>query len=57
MRRWAGHQGGSRKRVITNLGVADRAGTHYVLRELAPGVGVDDLVAATDARVDTSQLI
>jgi acyl CoA:acetate/3-ketoacid CoA transferase beta subunit len=28
-----------------------------VLRELAPGVGVDDLVAATDARVDTSQLI
>ena len=44
------------KRVITNLGVLDCAGTHYVLRELAPGVGVDDLVAATDARVDTSQL-
>ncbi len=45
------------KRVITNLGVLDCAGTHYVLCELAPGVGVDDLVAATDARVDTSQLI
>ncbi|AQP51881.1 hypothetical protein [Tessaracoccus flavescens] len=25
------------KRAITNLGVLDRAGTHYVLRELAPG--------------------
>ena len=41
------------KRVITNLGVLDCAGTHYVLRELAPGVSVDDLVAATDAKVDT----
>ncbi len=45
------------KRVITNLGVLDCAGTHYVLRELAPGVSVDDIVAATDARVETSHLV
>ena len=44
------------QRVITNLGVLDCAGTHYVLCELAPGVSVDDLVAATDAEVDTTQL-
>lgn len=44
------------QRVITNLGVLDCAGTHYVLRELAPGVTVDDVVAATDAVVDTSEL-
>ena len=43
------------KRVITNLGVLDCAGTHYVLRELAPGVSVDDIVAATDALVETSE--
>lgn len=45
------------QRVITNLGVLDCAGTHYVLRELAPGVGVDELVAATDAEVDTSGVV
>lgn len=43
------------KRVITNLGVLDCAGTHYLLRELAPGVTVDELFAATDAKVDTSE--
>ncbi|MDO5534965.1 MAG: 3-oxoacid CoA-transferase subunit B [Propionibacteriaceae bacterium] len=43
------------QRVITNLGVLDCAGTHYVLRELAPGVSVDDIVAATDALVETSE--
>lgn len=43
------------KRVITNLGVLDCAGTHYLLRELAPGVTVDELLAATDAKVDTSE--
>ena len=41
------------KRVITNLGVLDCAGTHYVLRELAPGVTIADIVAATDALVET----
>ncbi len=43
------------KRVITNLGVLDCAGTHYVLRELAPGVTIADIVAATDALVETSE--
>ncbi|HHU39241.1 MAG TPA: CoA transferase subunit B [Propionibacterium sp.] len=43
------------QRVITNLGVLDCAGTHYVLRELAPDVTVDELVAATDAEVDTTR--
>ncbi|MBB1502229.1 CoA transferase subunit B [Propioniciclava sp. MC1683] len=42
------------KRVITNLGVLDCAGTHYVLRELAPGVTVEQVLAATDAVVDTT---
>ena len=43
------------KRVITNLGVLDCAGTHYVLRELAPDVTIADIVAATDALVETSE--
>ncbi|NLE17274.1 MAG: CoA transferase subunit B [Propioniciclava sp.] len=43
------------QRVITNLGVLDCAGTHYVLRELAPGVTIADIVAATDALVETSE--
>ena len=42
------------QRVITNLGVLDCAGTHYVLRELAPGVTVEQVLAATDAVVDTT---
>ena len=41
-------------RVITNLGVLDCAGTHYVLRELAPDVTVEQVLAATDAVVDTT---
>ncbi|WP_018636377.1 CoA transferase subunit B [Parafrankia elaeagni] len=37
-------------RVITDLGVLDIVdGTGFVLRELAPGVGLDDLRAATGA--------
>ncbi len=44
------------KRVITNLGVLDCAGTHYVLRELAPGVTLQQILDATDAVVDTSEL-
>ena len=43
------------KRVITNLGVLDCAGTHYVLRELARDVTIADIVAATDALVETSE--
>lgn len=42
------------KRVITNLGVLDCAGTHFVLRELAPGVSVDDIVAATEAPLEVN---
>ncbi len=42
------------KRVITNLGVLDTAGTHYVLRELAPGVTLQQVLDATDAVVDTT---
>ncbi len=43
------------KRVITNLGVLDTAGTHYVLRELAPGVTLQQVLDATDAVVDTTE--
>ena len=43
------------QRVITNLGVLDCAGTHYVLRELARDVTIADIVAATDALVETSE--
>ncbi len=43
------------KRVITNLGVLDTAGTHYVLRELAPGVTLQQVLDATEAVVDTTE--
>ncbi|MFC7879100.1 3-oxoacid CoA-transferase subunit B [Isoptericola sp. NPDC057391] len=38
-------------RVITDLAVLDVAADGFVLRELAPGVAVDDVVAATGAPV------
>ncbi len=38
-------------RVITDLAVLDVAPAGFVLRELAPGVAVDDVVAATGAPV------
>jgi 3-oxoacid CoA-transferase subunit B len=38
-------------RVITDLGVLDPAGDRFDLLELAPAVGVDQLIAATDAPV------
>lgn len=38
-------------RVITNLGVLDCAGDHYILVELAPGVAREQIVAATEAPV------
>jgi 3-oxoacid CoA-transferase subunit B len=38
-------------RVITDLGVLDIAGDAFDLQELAPGVSVDEIIAATAARV------
>jgi 3-oxoacid CoA-transferase subunit B len=38
-------------RVITDLAVLDVAGDHFQLVELAPGVSIDQLKAATDAPV------
>jgi 3-oxoacid CoA-transferase subunit B len=38
-------------RVITDLAVLDVAGDHFRLVELAPGVTLDELKAATDAPV------
>jgi 3-oxoacid CoA-transferase subunit B len=38
-------------RVITDLAVLDVAGDHFTLVELAPGVTLDELKAATDAPV------
>ena len=41
-------------RVITDLGVLDVAGDHFALVELAPGVSVDEITAATGAPVSVS---
>lgn len=39
------------QRVITNLGVFDIGGDHFVLQELAPQVSVEEVAAATSAPV------
>ena len=41
-------------RIITDLGVLDVAGDHFALVELAPGVSVDEITAATGAPVSVS---
>jgi 3-oxoacid CoA-transferase subunit B len=38
-------------RVITDLAVLDVAGDHFALVEMAPGVGIDQVIAATGAPV------
>lgn len=42
------------QRVITDPGVLDTAGDHFRLIELAPDVGGDQLIAATDAPVSVT---
>lgn len=39
-------------RVITDLGVFDVGGTCFIVRQLAPGVGLDDVVLRTAAPVE-----
>ncbi|MEV5150235.1 CoA transferase subunit B [Streptomyces sp. NPDC052727] len=42
-------------RIITDLGVLDVTGEGLVLRETAPDVAVDDIVARTDARLTVAE--
>ena len=42
------------QRVITNLGVLDVKGDHFELVELAPEVTAEEVVAATEARVEVA---
>ena len=44
------------QRVITDLGVLDVGGDHFRLVELAPGVTIDDIQAATEAPVSANWL-
>jgi 3-oxoacid CoA-transferase subunit B len=42
------------QRVITNLGVLDVQGDHFELVELAPEVTADEVIVATEARVEVA---
>jgi acyl CoA:acetate/3-ketoacid CoA transferase beta subunit len=39
------------KLVMTDLGLFEPAGDHFILREHAPGFSLEDIQAATEARV------
>jgi 3-oxoacid CoA-transferase subunit B len=38
-------------RVVTDMALLDREGNEFILRELAPGISVDDVKAATEANL------
>ncbi|MDB5862050.1 MAG: succinyl-CoA--3-ketoacid-CoA transferase, partial [Ramlibacter sp.] len=42
------------QRIITDLAVLDVTDTGLVLRELAPGVSLDDVRAATEPDIDVA---
>jgi 3-oxoacid CoA-transferase subunit B len=38
-------------RVVTDMALLDREGNEFILRELAPGISVDDVKSATEANL------